>query len=265
MNFPPELARQLVPFPGDPFTLKLKKPEALEKALGVKVPAIPDLATEAERAHELRVNRRYNEKGSWDRSPVGAMLLDLWVQRGGLAFATGALIKACNRRLPRHNPPGEQPFDLRRDGQPWRRLREHLVASKDAKAVDAAHAEAARFWKLKPVDGFQEQTFRDLRCGLAFAFCDAAWVSEMIDPMFEEGYGCWCALAAVRDPKQARKLLERMVKEDLRFQLYEEAVVFLPTLVKTAGSAARPALEAMIEGAFNNKVKKPFLALLDCC
>ena len=33
MNFPPGIARQLVPFAGEGFVLKLKKPKALEKLL----------------------------------------------------------------------------------------------------------------------------------------------------------------------------------------------------------------------------------------
>lgn len=254
MIFPPPLAKQLVPFAGDAFTLKLKKAEALEKALGVKVPAAPDEAAEVKRAHELRVNRRYTVAGAWDRSAAASEFVDLLVQRAGLAFTTSVLIKACSLPIPNDRGGPEQPYALRRDGQPWRRLREHLVASKDPKAVDAAHAVAAKVDPKK----------LELRCGLAFAFCDEAWLEPLIDPMFENGYGCWALLAAVSDPKQALALMKRIVKEDLRFQLYEEAVIFIPTVVKTAGPAGKPELEKMVARAFNEKVKKPFTALLAC-
>jgi hypothetical protein len=256
MNFPPPLARQLVPFPGDPLTLKLKKPEALEKALGVKVPASPDEATEVARAHELRVNRRYDAAGAWDRSSTSSEWVDLLAQRAGLAFTTSVLIKACSLRIPRDGGGPDQPFALRRDGQPWRRLREHLVASKEPSAVKAAHALAVQHWAQAAQD--------ELRCGLAFAFCDASWVEAMIDPMFEKGYGRWAVLAAVRDPQRALALMRRLADANLRFQLYEEAVVFIPTLVKTAGPEGRAALEQMIERAWNEKVKKPFIALRAC-
>lgn len=256
MNFPPPIARQLVPFHGDAFTLKLKKPEALEKVLGVQVPASPDEATEVARGHELRVNRRYDAEGRWDRTSTAADLVDLLAQRGGLAFTTAVLIKVCSLPIPRDGGGPDQPFALRRDGQPWRRLREHLVASKDPSAVRAARDVAAQTWAQAEQD--------ELRCALAFAFCEDAWVEAMIDPMFQKGYGRWAVLAAVRDPQQALALMKRIVKSDLRFQLYEEAVIHLPTLVKTAGPEGRAELEKMIERAWNEKVKKPFIALSAC-
>ena len=82
--------------------------------------------------------------------------------------------------------------------------------------------------------------------------------------MFEEGYGRWAVLAAISDPTQARTVAKRLANHDPPYQLYEEAVPHIPTLVKTMGDAGRPVLEQMVKKAYSKKALKPFAELLAC-
>lgn len=259
----PKLEKQVLPFVGGPrVSLKLRPVAALEKELGERVPAKPTQATEVARGVKRRIEACYDLKGNHDRSKTPALLVDLWVQRAGLAFTTGVLLDACSRPVPRVNMRGVTAYSLRRDAQPWRRLREHLVAAEPAQ-VKEAHAVAERWWKQKPpAEALAHASVLEVRCALAFSFCDQAWVHEVLDEVFEQGYGRWAVLSAITEPKAALAALKRLSSVDTAYQIYEEAVVHLPTLVKVAGPAARATLQKLRDRAFSKKVQKPFAELL---
>jgi hypothetical protein len=250
LKFSPTLAKQLLPFPGDATKVAMKSTAALEKLVGAKLPAKLDEAEELERGVALRIHHRYNEKGGWDRSTVGAALVDLWVQRGGVELATRLLARVCSATVPQGGY--AKPYVLRHDGQPWARLRLHLCAQED---ISSARVIAA---------GFREKAKGELGTALAFAFCVPEWVEEEIEPMIEDGYGRWAVLTAIQDRAKAVAVAKRMTSLPQAFQLYEEAVPHMPTLVRTMGDAGKPIIEKMVDKAYNAKAKKPFLALLGC-
>lgn len=236
--------------------VNLKKSEA-------KVPGVPakklDLATEIARGAELRLNERYDEKGNWARDSVPRDLVDIWCARTGVAFATQALLGACAVKLrPGSQLPG-RPYGIRRDGQPWARLREHLAAASDSDRTAAkTHAAKAR------------TRTDELRQAVAYAFCDPTWVAEDLEGMFKEGYGRLALLTALPDAKTARAALLRLLGEagiEERiplYQLYEEAPIHIPNLVQQLDDSDADLLLKAQAKAFSTKVRKLWDDLVAC-
>jgi hypothetical protein len=156
--------------------------------------------------------------GQWDRSAAAAQLVDLWTQRAGLAFTTDALCRIADRRVPRQNPPGLEPYSIKRSGQPWLRLREHVLASRPEQVAQAREVAAPFFERPSPGDPTDAA---ELRCALAAVFADEAWVEACIAPMLESGYGRWVLLHAISSPAQALSVARRLTNFHARFQVCE--------------------------------------------
>lgn len=247
------VAKRLLPFPGRGVALKPRPAAALAAAIGEALPASLSEDVEVERGVRLGIHRRYDDQGRHLRSAVAPALVDAWVQREGLAFATAVLARVCREPVPA-TPASPHPraYQLRHDGEPWRRLRQHLAATTSAGAPLAA-AQSAR----AGAPG-------ELGAALAYAFCEPAWVAAELEDAFARGYGRMAVLAAITDPALALSAGERLVSLRPRYQLYEEAVPHVPTLAQTMGDAGRGVVEAMVAGAYGTGVRKPFAELLAC-
>lgn len=235
--------------PGEPWrvAVNLKKAEA-------KIPGVPkklDLATEILRGAELRLNERYDEKGNWARDSIPRDIVDIWCARAGVVFATQALLGACAVKLrPGLQLPG-RPYGMRRDGQPWGRLREHLAAASESdRAAAKVHAAKAR------------TRTDELRAAVAYAFCDPTWVAEDLEGMFKEGYGRLALLTALPDAKAARAALLRLLGEAgineriPAYQLFEEAPPHIPNLVQQLDDSDADLIHKAQAKAFSAKVRK---------
>jgi hypothetical protein len=233
----------------------LKKAEA--KVPGI--PAKPKQADEVKRALELRVNERYGSDGNLPRDEaVLRALVDLWVARAGVVFATEVLLAVCAKpQEPRNSAPSGAAYELRRDGQPWARLREHLAAASEADQA-AAKALAAKARSAKS----------ELRQAVAYAFADPSWVAADLDGMFEAGYGQLALLTALPDAATARQALLRLLgKADIdeyiaEYQLVEEAPPHMPNLIATLDSADAALVKEAAKLAWNKVVAKPWLELV---
>lgn len=248
-------AERVVPVPGQPFELKTNLKKA-EKAIP-GVPVKPTLADEVTRGVTFRLCERYNEKGNHPRDTFGRDLVDLWCARAGVAFATEAVIATCAKGQQRSDPSQRaRPYLLRIDGQPWRRLREQLAAASPADRA-AAKAVAAKGRKKKA-------EYDEVRCGIAYAFCDPAWVRAELEGMFEEGYGRLALLAAMPDAKTARNALVRMLDDPdiATYQLIEEAPPHVPNLMLSLEDKDAPLIRRALDKAWNKATKKPWQELV---
>lgn len=247
---------RLLPRIGEPWQVKvdLKKAEAKVKG----VPATPELATEIERGATLRLNERYDEKGGHPRDSVARDLVDIWVARAGVEFATQAALGACAepRRATSSRPtPGA--YALRRDGQPWARLREHLAAASEAdRAAAKKHAASAR------------TRTDELRQAVAYAFGDPAWVAEDLERMFKAGYGQLALLTVLPDAATARAALLRLLGEAgidefiPPYQLIEEAPPHMPNLMAILDDADAELIHKAHAKAWNAATRKPWAELV---
>jgi hypothetical protein len=248
-------AERVVPVPGKPFELVTNLKKAEKTVPGV--PAKPKLADEVARAIKLRVNERYSKEGNDPRDTFGRDLVDLWCARAGVVFATQAVIETCSKgQLPTMYNVNRRHYQLRLDGQPWRRLREQLAAAKPA---ERASAKAVAAKARKTSKGRDE-----LRFGIAYAFCDPAWVKEDLAGMFDEGYGRLALLAAMPDAKTARSALVRLLEDDdiARYQLVEEAPPHVPNLMLVLDDKDAPLIRRALDEAWNNKTRKPWQELV---
>lgn len=243
--------------PGDAWRIDVKLAKAEAKVPGV--PAAPDLSTEILRGAQLRLNERYDAKGKHPRDTIPRDLVDIWCARAGVVFATQALLGACAMERQLGLSLETKLYELRRDGQPWARLREHLAAASEAdRAAAKLHAARAR-------------TRSDqLRPAVAYAFCDPTWVAEDLEAMFKHGYGRLALLTALPDAATARAALLRLLGEaaiDERipsYQLFEEATPHLPNLLQRLDDTDAALIHKARAKAWNATVRKPWDELLAC-
>jgi hypothetical protein len=197
----------------------------------------------AQRAHE-----RYNEKGNHPNDKHGDNLVDTCVATGGVELATKFLVEVCGKK---------DHYKLRRDAGGWRRLRQHLAAAPEEQRA-AAKTIAAQARRLED----------ERREAVAFAFCDPEWVNQDLEESLEDGYGKLALLTSLSTPEQARGALARLLGKDGQYsppyQLVEEAVDFMPNLMRTLdASDVGLVLEAAAK-AWNKAVRKPWLEIVAC-
>lgn len=255
VNWTKWAAERVVPVPGVPFTLKINLTKAEKAVPGV--PAKPKLAEEVARGISLRLNECYSETGNHPRDTFGRDLVDVWCARAGVAFATHAVIATCAKgQLPSPRNATARPYRIRIDGQPWRRLREQLAAASPADRA-AAKAIAAKARK-------KTAAYAEVRCGIAYAFCDPAWVKAELAGMFEEGYGRLVLLAAMPDAKTARAALVRLLDDPdiATYQLVEEAPPHVPNLMLSLDDKDAPLIRRALDKAWNKATKKPWQELV---
>lgn len=257
---------KLLPFPGDPrdtWTVdvnakSLKKSEAnIAKGGGGAVPAKPTIKAEVKRGIDLRLNEVYGEKGNHPRDTFGRDLVDVWCARAGVAFATEVLVAITDepQREEAHRPGHRPPYRLRRDGQPWARLREHLAAcSADERKQAHAIAKDARDAK------------HEARQAVAYAFCDAAWVAADIkDGALKKGYGQLALLASLENAQQGRDALALLMSNAVpKYQLIEEAPAHIPNLMKVLDDDDAPLIIEAAKRAWNAASRKPWLEIVAC-
>jgi hypothetical protein len=246
---------RVLPYPGEAWTVEVDLPAA-EKRLakaGAIVPASPEVEAEIERARSLRVNERYNEKGNHPTDSNGRDLVDVWVARAGVVFATRCAIGVCS--VARTDG---KPYELRLDAAPWGRLREHLAAASKA---DLAAAKAL----AKPARTAKSE----LRQAVAFAFADPAWAASHYEQMFEDGYGQLALLAVIPDAKTGRLALKRLIEEGpdpdeyiAPFQLVENGYPFVPALMTRLDDADVDLVVRCAGRAWNNATRKPWLEIV---
>lgn len=247
---------RLLPRPGEPWQVAVDLKKAEAKIPGV--PASPKLAEEIARAVSLRVNERYGADGNLPRDTFARDIVDIWCARAGVVFATKALIGVCaTGQQPSNSHPSGKAFELRRDGQPWARLREHLAA---ASPDDYAEAKAIAAKARKRKD--------ELRQAVAYAFCDPAWVAQDLEQMFEAGYGQLALLSALPDAKTARNVLQRLLGEAgideyiAEYQLVEEAPAHIPNLMAVLDASDAPLIKKALAKAWNKPTRKPWEELV---
>lgn len=248
------LRAKLVPYPGDEWTIASdlrKSAKAVEKIAGA-VPEHPTLEEELQRGLTARLDHRYNEAGNHPRDSLGRELVDLWCARRGVVFATEVLIAIVRTRPPKALRAEDKPFKLRRDGQPWGRLREHLLSG-SSEQFSAAHAVAERA---------RREPSGELRPALAYAFCDAAWVNEDFGAALKAGYGQLALLTCVPADRAAATL--RAMMTGIRFQLIEEAVPHIPTVMSRLGDDGSSLIVEIAELAWDRASRKPWLELVGC-
>ena len=204
----PWAAKRQLPFPGEAHVVAVdvkKSAARVAKAGGGEVPAIPDTATEARRAANLRVHERYNEAGNIPTDALGDDLVDLWVARRGVGFALEAVIAtAAIPRIPRDNMKRHpHPYVLRRDGRPWPRMRRHIAAAGTSDR-DRALAIATAAWTDAWKYGESELPF-----ALAFLTCNPSWVDRVVEQTEDKAprYGQQCILAGITDPERGSRLV----------------------------------------------------------
>jgi hypothetical protein len=244
----PEVRSRWLPFPGEPWTLA---PEPHPD-----VPSGPSVADEIARGLALRLQHRYDATtGMRPRDTHGRQLVDAWCERAGVAFATEVLIAIACTLLPKDpRNPVERPYAIRHDGQPWGRLREQLAVAPAAQRARAHELAAA----ARDAPG-------ELRFGLAYAFCDDAWVAEDRDAALTGGYGRLAVIASLRDAAQARAVLERMLDPTYtRFQLVEEAVPHVPNLMRRLDPADGELIVRAASLAWSKPSRRPWLPLVAC-
>ncbi len=252
-------ADRLLPVPGDEWTVdvKLKKAEGnIAKGGGDVVPAKPAVKTEVKRGVDLRLNEVYDEKGNHPRDTLGRDLVDVWCARAGVAFATEVVIAigAEKQRARASIPGGPRPYRLRRDGQPFARLREHLAACSAADRKSAHEiAKGARDAKS------------DVKQAVAYAFCDEAWVAADIKHAWQMGYGQLALLASLQTAKQGRDALAVLTSAAVpKYQLIEEAPAHIPNLMKVLDDDDAPLIVAAAKRAWNAASRKPWLEIVAC-
>jgi hypothetical protein len=257
-------AALLLPFPDEAWTIDLagakKGARAIVEATG-ELPAMPTIESETARGLALRLDQRYGENGNHPRDTFGRDLVDLWCGRLGLEHTTRILVAIV--RAPNPNPSGRRSYEIRRDGQPWRRLREH-VATADLETRGRAKAVAAEAWAdiVRDPDS-TPLGIASLRAGLVYAFCDDAWTTEMLPSAIATGYGQLAVLAALRDAEQLARTIEALFEKPI-YQLVEELPPHAPNVMRTLG-ADRPELVIRIaRRAATKKLQKPWLDLLAC-
>lgn len=244
-------AAYVQPVRGKPWTLDVNLKKAEKSVPGV--PAKPTLAEEVARAVKLRVNERYGPDGNHPKGTAVRDFVDVLVARAGVAFATQVLIEACAKgQLPTATYPRGRDYLLRHDGQPWRRLREHLAVASPAE-VAAAKKVATAGRKRKG----------EVPPALAYAFCEPSWVKQDLPGMFENGYGQHALLAAISDAKTARAALVRLLEDEdiARYQLVEEAYPHVPNLMMVLGDKDATLIKRALERGWNNKTRKPWQEL----
>jgi hypothetical protein len=257
-------AARVLPFPGQPWTVRaldLKKSAArVAKAGGGEVPAKAVLADEIARGVTLRLAERYNVQGNDPKETIADDVVDLWVDRGGVPFAIEAAIGVTRTKV--GVAPGER-YNLRRDGRPWTRLREHAVAG----GVDVGALPVVRKAWGK---GAWEIGASELPYALAFLTCDRAWVDRVVaqcdvndkDEVPAPDYGQTCVLAAVTDPARASELLRITDKQPMGFHITEEAYDFIPTLMQVLPDAEAGYLVDIAESCSSKAIRKPWLEII---
>lgn len=241
-----------MPWPGAAYKLAAKPhPE---------VPATPVHDDEVARALAAGIDQRYDDAGRHPRDPVARQLVDAWCARGGVELATSVLCAVARSPGRVVAPsPTPRPYLLRRDGQPWRRLREQLVAA-DPTARERAKEIARRSWDEVGGGGVSAS---HVRAGLAYAFCDDAWVEVALPTALRDGYGQLAVLAAVRDPEVLARSIDALFAQPI-YQLVEELVPHAPTIVETLGEQRIELIIRIARRAANKPLRKPWLAILAC-
>ena len=226
------------------------------------------VADEVACAVALRVNERYATTGNYPRDRHGRDLVDEWCARGSVAFAMEAAIAMTNiRQRGRADvaPKGYlRPYEIRHDGQPWWRLREHFWAAPSADRANAlALAEAA--WDPSQVGvELDDDLPNDLPFALAFVTCKPAWVKKVSAAALDEGYGKLCVLAAVRDPAAARKMIATLMAIVAKYQVIENGWPFIPTLLSILDDGDAALIVSAARIAWNKAVRKPWLEIAKC-
>lgn len=246
---------RLLPFPGDEWTVdvKLKKAEAnIAKGGGFAVPAQPNVDAEVKRGVDLRLNEVFDEKGNHPRDTLGRDLVDVWCARAGVAFATEVLVAIGQeeQRERASTPNASRLYRMRRDGQPWARLREHLAtcAAADRKR---AHGSAVQARKAKG----------EVKQAVAYAFCDDEWVAaDIAAGALKRGYGQLALLASLKTAQQGRDALALLTSTAVpKYQLIEEAPAHIPNLMRILEDDDAPLIVAAAQRAWNAASRKPWL------
>jgi hypothetical protein len=241
------LAR-LLPFPGDgPVELTLLATNASD-----------DVDAEVARGVSLRLHERYDARGNIPRDDP-SRFVDSLVGANGLAFATRVLVNVCNRAQQERptNPGHRAPYELRRDGQPWARLRRHIFRA----GVAAADRDAA----LDVARGARELG-NDLRFAVAYAFCVDEWVAADLPRALKEGYGKLALLASLANGAQARHALAVLLGDhgySPPYQLVEEAVAHIPNLIRRLDDADAGLVARAAGLAWNATTRKPWRAIVE--
>ena len=249
-----------LPYPDDPWPLvldlrastrALTKPSKTAPAIG-PVPERPELETEVARGLAARLDDRYDESGNHPRDLMGRHLVDLWCTQRDVVFATEVLIAITRTRPVKALSFTDKPYELRKDGLPWSRLREHLLGGSPelrerARAV-AAQARREPAGELKPA--------------LAYAFCEREWVDEDLDDALAHGYGQLALLACLTEPARIAGAIEQIVK--ILYQLIEEAVPHMPNVMHQLGDEGAPLILSCAGLAWDKASRKPWLDLVRC-
>jgi hypothetical protein len=251
-----------LPFPGEPWQPKVDIAASVQRLakVGVAIPQKPALADEVKRALELRLHCNYGPDGNRPKDIHGRDAVDLWVAGAGLAMTTEILVEACKRGHHQASRPaqfGDAPYNVRTDGLPWSRLREHLVAASEGDRADARKVAAAARKAKK-------QAGNELGPAVAYAFCDDAWVAEDLEAALEHGYGRLCLLAALATPAQAKHALEVMKTEAPKYMLLENGYTHMPNLMVRLADADADLVIDICEMAWNKAVRKPWLDIAAC-
>lgn len=250
---------RLLPYPGhESWTVcsdLRESSKALAKAGLGPVPDEPELAPEVERGVAARLDQRYNLAGNHPKDTLPRDLIDLWVGRRGVVFATEVVLAIAETCPPVAKTFTDRPYDIRWDGQPWARLREHLFASGPGEFA-AARQLAARA-RTKPAGA--------LRFALSYAFCEPNWVDADLDDALDQGRGPLCVIAAIADPIRAEAVVRRMMDPSYRkYELIEEAVQHMPCVMSRLGDAGADLILEAAAMAWNKPSRKPWLELVRC-
>lgn len=238
----------LLPYPGEPWTIALDlrgSARALDKLVG-RVPEQPELAAEVDRGLAARLDHRYDDEGNHPHDLLGRHLVDLWCDRRDVVFATEVLIAIVRTRA------ADEAYEIRKDGQPWARLREHLLAGPaELRARARAVAASARM-----------QPAGELLPALAYAFCERDWVDEDLDAALERGYGQLALLACLTEPARIAGAIERVV--ETLYQLIEEAVPHIPNIMSRLGEDGAALIVTCAGLAWDKPSRRPWIELVRC-
>lgn len=235
---------RLLPYPGEAWTLAAD-PRASARALAQlgEPPESPTLAAELARGLAAGLDHRYDAQGNHLDDRLAAHLVDRWCARAGVGFATEVLIEIVRTR---------PNYELRRDGQPWGRLREQLYG--------AAPGDRGRAWAI--ASAARREATGELRPALAYAFCDPAWVDEDLDDALRHGYGQLALLACLAEPDRIATALEQVVTT--LYQLIEEAVPHIPNVMRRLGDAGSDLILTCASLAWDERTRAPWLELVRC-
>ncbi len=239
---------RLLPYPGETWPLEIDLSASIRAAASVGV--VPDQPThESELARGLAAHLdERHEPGNRSSSPLARHLVDLWCHRRDVVFATEVAIAIAETRP----ATTDNPYSLRKDGQPWARLREHLLSA-PSDLFEQARAVAA---------SARTRGAGELRPALAYAFCERDWVDEDLDEALREGYGRLALLACLTDHGQIADAIEQVAAT--LHQLIEEAVPHFPNVMSRLGDDGAALIVTCAGLAWDRPSREPWLNLVRC-